>query len=177
MSSTATITTYYFHWTVSDSGTFLSILGILMFPANMVVAHLSRTFEDRTMIVGTQCMMLVGTIGIISYSTNYTVFQYIGCYIIIFLGANMLEGPNMALLSKTLPKRWAKGTFNSGLLATEAGTFGRVVGDFVISAAGFVALDRVLDLTFIPTAVLVGVTLLVCCRLYPQLQEIDDEDE
>jgi MFS family permease len=177
MSSTATITTYYFHWNVSHSGVFLSILGLLMFPANMVVAHLSRTFEDRTMILGTQCMMLIGTIGIISYSTTYTVFQYIGCYIIIFLGANMLEGPNMALLSKTLPKRWAKGTFNSGLLATEAGTFGRVVGDFVISAAGIVALDRVLDLTFIPTAVLVGVTLLVCCRLYPQLQEIDEDDE
>ena len=89
----------------------------------------------------------------------------------------MLEGPNMALLSKTLPRQWARGTFNSGLLATEAGTFGRVVGDFLISAAGLVGLERVLNLTFVPTAVFVSAMLLVCWRLYPQLEEIDEDDE
>ena len=177
MSSTATITTYYFHWNVTRSGIFLAILGLIVFPANMAVAWLSRTYEDRAIIMGTQGIILVGNIGIISYCASYSVIQYIVFYVFIFLGANMLEGPNMALLSKTLPRRWASGTFNSGLLATEAGTFGRVVGDFLISAAGLVGLERVLNLTFVPTAVFVSVMLLVCWRLYPQLEEIEEDDE
>lgn len=177
MSSTATITTFYFHWNVTRSGIFLAILGLIVFPANMAVAWLSRTYEDRAIIMGTQGIILVGNIGIISYSSSYSVIQYIVFYVFIFLGANMLEGPNMALLSKTLPRQWARGTFNSGLLATEAGTFGRVVGDFLISAAGLVGLERVLNLTFVPTAVFVSAMLLVCWRLYPQLEEIDEDDE
>ena len=39
----------------------------------------------------------------------------------------------MAMLSKVVSPRLAKGTFNSGLLSTEAGTIGRVVGDMFIT--------------------------------------------
>jgi len=178
MSSTATITTLYFHWNVTRSGGFLACLGLLMFPANMSVARLSRMYEDRDIILGTLGLMLVGTIGIISYSTShYSRIQYMVCYIFVFVGANMLEGPNMSLLSKTLPRRWAKGTFNSGLLTTEAGTFGRVVGDVVISGVGLMGLEHVLDLTFIPLSFLVAVTLLTCWKLYPQLEETDEDDD
>jgi hypothetical protein len=59
---------------------------------------------------------------------------------------------------------------------SEAGTFGRVVGDFIISAAGLVGLERILDLTFTPIALLVSLTLLATWKLYPHL-EPDDEDE
>lgn len=178
LSSTATITSFYFGWNVTRTGILLAVLGLLMFPANMVVAVLSRRYQDRELILATQFIILAGTIGIISYSgENYSAVQYITASVCCFLGTNMLEAPNMSLLSKTIPRSMAKGIFNSGLLATEAGTFGRVVGDFVISGAGLVGLERVLDLTFTPMAVLVSVTILATWKLYPHLEPDDDEDE
>ena len=42
----------------------------------------------------------------------------------------------MGLLSKVMPKELSKGLMNSGFLSTEAGTFGRVVGNCWISVAG-----------------------------------------
>lgn len=38
----------------------------------------------------------------------------------------------MSLLSKSVSKKMARGTFNSGLLATEAGTLGRAIGDLTV---------------------------------------------
>mmetsp|Transcript_11358 Transcript_11358/g.18796 ORF Transcript_11358/g.18796 Transcript_11358/m.18796 type:complete len:709 (-) Transcript_11358:295-2421(-) len=178
LSSTATITSFYFDWNVTRTGLLLAILGLLMFPANMVVAILSRRYQDREIIIATEVIILVGTISIIAYSgDNYTPLQYIVASVCCFLGTNMLEAPNMSLLSKTIPRSMAKGIFNSGLLATEAGTFGRVVGDFVISAAGLVGLERILDLTFTPIAVLVFFTLVATWKLYPHLEPDDDEDD
>jgi len=40
----------------------------------------------------------------------------------------------MAYFSKVIDARLAAGTFNSGLLATEAGTFGRAAGNALITA-------------------------------------------
>ncbi len=54
----------------------------------------------------------------------------------------------MSLLSKTIPKSWSRGLFNVGLLATEAGTLGRAVGDVLISAWGFQSLGSLLNDAF-----------------------------
>jgi predicted MFS family arabinose efflux permease len=120
LSSTATVTSFYFDWNVTKTGLLLAILGLLMFPANMVVAILSRRYQDREIILATEGIILVGTIGIIAYGSgeNYSAVQYIAASVCCFLGTNMLEGPNMSLLSKTIPRSMAKGIFNSGLLAT-----------------------------------------------------------
>lgn len=178
LSSTAIVTTLYFDWNVTNIGSFLAVLGLLMFPANMAVAHASRRYEDREIMLATLSIIFVGTLGIMTfYPWHYTVVQYMVFSVCLFLGTNMLEGPNMSLLSKTIPKQWARGTFNSGLLATESGTFGRVVGDFIISAAGLVGLDQVLNLTFAPMAGLVGVTMLVTWKLFSYLVPYDDDDD
>lgn len=182
LSSTAIVTTLYFDWNVTNIGSFLAVLGLLMFPANMAVAQASRRYEDREIMLATLSVIFVGTLGIMTfYSSSYTVVQYMVFSVCLFLGTNMLEGPNMSLLSKTIPKQWARGTFNSGLLATESGTFGRVVGDFIISAAGLVGLDRVLNLTFAPMAGLVGVTMLMTWKVFsylvPHDEDEDDDDE
>ncbi|RYH30903.1 hypothetical protein EON65_03910 [archaeon] len=55
---------------------------------------------------------------------------------LIFTSLNALEGVIMSLLAKIISPELAQGTFNSGLLATEAGTFGRVVGDMLITMWG-----------------------------------------
>lgn len=85
----------------------------------------------------------------------------------------------MGLLSKTIPKSMASGILNAGLLATEAGTIGRVVGDFYFSAAAFKGFDRVVNLTFEPMGVMVVLSIILTAVHYRQLQPRyeDEEDE
>lgn len=179
LSSTGTVTSFYFDWDATRVGVYLAVLGLLMFPANLIVAIMSRSHEDRAIVVGIQIMVLMGTTAIIGYvpDAEYSVYHYISATVCCFLGTNMLEAPIMSILSKTIPPQWAKGTFNSGLLATEAGTFGRVLGDVIISLAGLAGIDRILDLTFVPMTVLMVGTLLITLKSYAQLETDDDEDD
>ena len=179
LSSSAMLTSFYFNWDMTSSGSLLAILGLLMFPANLLVAKLSRQYDEREMIMGTLYLILFGTIGILYFwHETYTTIQYVIFAIFIFLGTNALEGPNMSLLSKTIPLEWAKGTFNSGLLATEAGTFGRVVGDGFISVVSFLSSDfEMLNGIYIPLLILVFMTIVVMIKLFPQLEPKDDEEE
>ena len=123
--------------------------------------------------------MLVSVLGIIDYLPNqYSVYQYILFGIGIFISTNSLEGVNMSLLSKTIPTSWAKGTFNSGFLATEAGTLARSVGDVLISTvAGMFGLDMLLNGLFAPMAVLCAISLIMVYFSYNQLTDMDDDDD
>jgi predicted MFS family arabinose efflux permease len=179
LSSSATLTSFYFGWDAQTVGTFLAFLGLLMFPANMVVAKLSHNYEDRELIYVTLMVMLVSVCGIIAYRpSHYTATQYTVFAVCVFLSANVLEGPNMSLLSKTIPRSWAKGTFNSGFLATEAGTLARSVGDVLISAAhASLGVSSLLNATFLPFLLLVFVTLLLTRRYFDQMIEEDDDDD
>ncbi|CAM9878636.1 unnamed protein product, partial [Laminaria digitata] len=47
------------------------------------------------------------------------------------------------------------GTWNSGFLATEAGTFGRFVGDAFITVLGVMTMDWLDFLLFVPSVFLV----------------------
>lgn len=179
LSSTGTVTSYYFDWDTTRVGVYLAVLGLLMFPANLIVAIISRRHEDRAIVVATEIMVLVGSIAIIVYfpERQYSAYHYISASVCCFLGTNMLEAPIMSILSKTIPPKWAKGTFNSGLLATEAGTFGRVLGDFLISFAGLAGIERILNLTFVPLTVIMACTLLITLKAYSYLEPDDDEDD
>ena len=177
-SSSASLTTYYFHWNSQHSGSFLAFLGLLMFPANMVVAKLSHQYEDRELMLTTLLIMLVSVVGFLAFTPTYSVWQYMIFGICIFLTTNVLEGPNMSLLSKTIPKSWAKGTFNSGFLATEAGTAARSVGDLLISAAaGWLGFENLLNCTFIPLLFLISITILLFRRYYDHMVDDDDDDD
>ena len=81
----------------------------------------------------------------------------------------------MSLLSKTLPLSWSRGFFNMGLLATESGTFGRTVGDAVITLFGLGSTEAMLNHTFIFLGVLVGMTVLLTHRMYPLLEPRDKD--
>ena len=84
----------------------------------------------------------------------------------------------MSLLSKTIPTSWAKGTFNSGFLATEAGTLARSVGDVLISTiAGMFGMDMLLNGLFTPMAILCAISLLMVYFSYNQLTDMDDDDD
>jgi len=116
LSSCPTITAYYFGWKSTNSGMFLAFLGLLMFPANIVVARLSHRYEDRELIYASLIVMTGSIIGFVAFLGKYSVVQYMLFGICIFISTNALEGPNMALLSKTIPKSFARGIFNTGFL-------------------------------------------------------------
>jgi len=65
-----------------------------------------------------------------------------------FVAAEVLEGVNLSLLSR--------GTFNGGLLSTEAGTLARVAADGTITlAGGLLGRAALLNSTLLPS-------LLIC---------------
>lgn len=172
LTATSTIAQFYFAWSSTDSGFYLAALGLLMFPTNVVLSWLADRYEDREMIVMSQFMMIVGIGAIVSYG-HYTVVQFVIGGVIIFISTNVLEGVNMALLSKTIPKAFAKGTFNSGLLATEAGTFGRALGDVAITVVGLPGIQYVLNWTFLPLLATSVFTVVYTIRVYPKLATHD----
>ena len=104
----------------------------------------------------------------------------------LFALLNALEGVIMSLLSKVVPAELAKGTFNSGLLATEAGTLGRVIGDCMLtylaerqsastSPSSTLPNDggggeAILNALFLPIAIGVLVSILLVYRFYEQLK-------
>jgi len=178
LSSTSTLTEYYFDWGTQESGIYLAFLGLLMFPANLLVAYFSRQYEDRELILACLWMLLIGVWGIVNYGSpdSYKLIQFITFGVCIFVSSNALEGPNMSLLSKTIPRSWAKGLFNVGLLATEAGTLGRAVGDVFITWCGLESISHLLNNMFITMGVIVGLTLAGTYRAYPYLEPYDKDD-
>ena len=179
LSSCSSVTSFYFAWDSRQSGMFMAILGLLMFPANMVVARCSHRYDDREMILFSLVAMLLGVIGILNFSgVHYSSGQYVVSGIVIFLSANALEGPNMGLLSKTIPREWATGIFNSGFLATEAGTAARSVGDALISlVAAYLGFGNLLNGTFMPLALLVLASIFVTRRYYSKMVDPDEDDK
>lgn len=60
-------------------------------------------------------------------------------------------GVNLSLLSKVMSSRLARGTYNGGLLSTEAGTLARVVADGTITLTGYLGESKLLNVTMLPT--------------------------
>ncbi|KAL7554577.1 hypothetical protein ACHAWF_018061 [Thalassiosira exigua] len=179
-SSAPTLSHYYFSWGVHASGIYLALLASFVIPTNHVVAYISRRFDDRELILGTLVVMFFGILGFLVYGDgeSYSETRYILFGLIMFVACNALEGPTMGLLSKTIPKSLARGIFNAGLLATEAGTMGRVIGDFWLSNAAFLGLDQMLNRTFEPMCTMVVVAIIATLWSYRRLQpRFEDEDD
>jgi len=174
-SSTPTVSRFYFNWGVHSCGTYLAILASLMIPANWIVANVSRRFDDREIILAMLIMMVVGIAG---FMTSGAETSFIFFSLIIFITCNALEGPTMGLLSKVIPKSLRVGILNAGLLSTEAGTIGRIVGDFWLTSAAHKGIDRLVDALFGPLILLVTASIMVTLWNYSRLQpSYDDEDD
>ena len=84
----------------------------------------------------------------------------------------------MSLLSKSIPKRWAKGIFNAGFLATEAGTLSRSVGDIWITfAEHYFGAESLFDYLFVPILVLCGARYALIRKNYNKMVDPDDDDD
>ncbi|KAK6158124.1 hypothetical protein DH2020_005438 [Rehmannia glutinosa] len=77
----------------------------------------------------------------ITYNWSKKIAVKIGITRIHFPGLHGIllrfSGVNLSLLSRVMSSRLSRGTYNGGLLSTEAGTLARVVADATITLAGF----------------------------------------
>jgi len=180
LSSAEPVTGFHFSWSSSQVGMYLALLGLLLFPANLLVAHASQKgYEDRYLVLFFLVATTVGCIGMREYFMPLSVPQYIVFGFTVFVSTNALESVSMGLLSKKIPKSWAVGTFNSGLLATEAGTAGRAFGDMCISwvAKSWGGFGLLLNHLFGVCAVVSVFMFGGVWRWYDLLDEGDDDDD
>jgi hypothetical protein len=68
-----------------------------------------------------------------------------------------------------MSSRLARGTYNGGLLSTEAGTLARVVADATITAAGYLGPDLLLNITLLPPLVICIASLVATFCTYNTL--------
>ena len=78
-------------------------------------------------------------------------------------------GVNLSLLSQVMSSRLARGTYNGGLLSTEAGTLARVVADGTITLAGYLGESKLLNITLFPSLLICVASIAATIRNYNSL--------
>lgn len=78
----------------------------------------------------------------------------------------IFAGVNLNLLSRVMSSRLSKGTYNGGLLSTEAGTLARVFADSTITLAGYWGMSRLLNATLLPSLFICIFSIIATCFTY-----------
>ncbi|KAE9592549.1 hypothetical protein Lal_00028468 [Lupinus albus] len=152
LSESSVITSYYFNWKTSGVSIFLACLGLTVLPVNIIVgSYISNMFEDRQILLVSELMVCIGVLLSFNIFIPYSKPQYICSGLLLFVSAEVLEGVNLSLLSRVMSSRLSRGTYNGGLLSTEAGTIARVIADGTITLAGYLGQSRLLNVTLIPS--------------------------
>ena len=147
VSSVPTLTTKMFSWDTDNAGFFMALMGALVLPANIFISSFKEA-EDRyiTYIISFFIIFSICIILDLEVVGDYTPFQYCVGASTLFALLNAQEGIIMALLSRLVPPEMAKGTLNSGFLATEVGTLGRVMSDLSITMVSSGTIDNPTDM-------------------------------
>ncbi|XP_011033811.1 PREDICTED: SPX domain-containing membrane protein At4g22990-like isoform X1 [Populus euphratica] len=170
LSESSVVTTYYFGWSTSSVAIFLACLGLTVLPVNIVVgSYISNMFEDRQILLASEIMVCIGILLSFHIISPYTVPQYVCSGLIMFVSAEVLEGVNLSLLSRVMSSRLSRGTYNGGLLSTEAGTLARVVADGTITLAGYLGESKLLNVTLLPSLVICVASIVATCFTYNSL--------
>lgn len=169
LSSAGLIATSYFNWSISHVGAFMAVLGLMVLPANYLVGEVSEHgYEDRTIIVTSQAITIVGLLLIISYWGEYNEFQFVAGTSVIFVAVAVMEGVDTSLMSKVIPPVLSRGTFNSGLLAVQIGMVAKALGDGLITVIGLSA-DDLINGLYIPILIITVGLLLICMRYFKHM--------
>ena len=80
-----------------------------------------------------------------------------------------IAGVNLSLLSRVMSSRLSRGTYNGGLLSTEAGTIARVIADGTITLAGYLGVSRLLNITLLPSLLICIISIIATCYTYNSL--------
>ncbi|XP_061361336.1 SPX domain-containing membrane protein At4g22990-like isoform X3 [Gastrolobium bilobum] len=170
LSESSVITSYYFNWTTSTVAIFLACLGLTVLPVNIIVGnYISNMFEDRQILLASEIMVLVGILFSFHIIFPYSEPQYICSGLLVFVAAEVLEGINLSLLSRVMSSRLSRGTYNGGLLSTEAGTIARVIADATITLAGYMGVSRLLNITLLPSLFICIASIIATCYTFNSL--------
>ncbi|XP_022159275.1 SPX domain-containing membrane protein At4g22990-like [Momordica charantia] len=170
LAESTVITGYYFVWSTSNVAIFLACLGLTVLPVNIIVGnYLSNLFEERQLLLASEILVCIGII--LSFHTliPYSVPQYVCSALITFVAAEVLEGVNLSLLSRVMSSRLSSGTFNGGLLSTEAGTLARVIADGTITLSGYFSDSKLLNATLLPSLFICINAIIATCFTYNSL--------
>ena len=172
ISSSALLTSQLFSWTSEQCGYFMAIAGALVLPLNLLSSWLFKDTEDRLAlsVLSVICVLSSALICCVA-PHDYSSTQYIVGCIVLFGALNAIEGTIMCLLSRLVSPLLANSTFNSGLLATEAGTLGRVFGDAYLAWAGYSREGaQLVNMLFIPFTICMVSTLYCVYNFYDRLE-------
>ncbi|KAI5328781.1 hypothetical protein L3X38_028178 [Prunus dulcis] len=170
LSESSVITTYYFSWNTSKVAIFLFCLGLTVLPVNILVgSYISNMFEDRQILLASEIVVCIGIVMSFHMFNPYSVVQYVSSGLIMFVSAEVLEGVNLSLLSRVMSSRLSRGTYNGGLLSTEAGTLARVVADATITLAGYLGESKLLNVTLFPSLFICVISIIATCFTYNTL--------
>ncbi|KAL5069796.1 hypothetical protein RYX36_020683 [Vicia faba] len=170
LAESSVITTYYFKWSTGTVAIFLAGLGLTVLPINVIVgSYVSNMFDDRQILLTSEIMVLIGIISAFHVIIPYTELQYICSGLLMFVSAEVLEGINLSLLSRVMSSRLSRGTYNGGLLSTEAGTIARVIADATITLAGYLGVGRLLNITLVPSLFICIISIIATCYTYNSL--------
>ncbi|XP_027085553.1 SPX domain-containing membrane protein At4g22990 [Coffea arabica] len=170
LSESSVVTTNYFRWSTGTVAIFLAGLGLTVLPVNIFVgSYISNMFEDRQILLASEIMVLLGILFSFHVIGKYTVPQYVCSGLVMFVSAEVLEGVNLSLLSRVMSSRLSRGTYNGGLLSTEAGTIARVIADGTITLAGFLGQNKLLNFTLLPSLLICVASIIATCCTYNSL--------
>jgi MFS family permease len=113
-------------------------------------------------------LCLFGSFILIDFDDLNIVQYTIGAFF-LNLATNLSDGVSTSLTSKVLPPRINRGTFNSGLLSTTAGSVGRAMADIVVGLASNLDEDEVENTLFIPLSIVCGLSLVFSLSNYHRL--------
>ncbi|XP_042011601.1 SPX domain-containing membrane protein At4g22990-like [Salvia splendens] len=170
LAESSVITSYYFIWSSGKVASFLACLGLTVLPVNVLVgSYLSNVFEERQVLLAAEIMVCIGIIFSFQVIIPYSVPQYVCSALLTFVAAEVLEGVNLSLLSRVMSSRLKRGTYNGGLLSTEAGTLARVVADGAITLAGYGGMNKLLNATLLPSLLICISSIVATCYTYNSL--------
>lgn len=164
VSSIPLLTAGIFGWSHEAGGYYMAVVGAMVLPTVVLMnkLHVRDDVEERDMVLHL-CYGSIASIVLLLHTAalgDYSLLQYIAGSVTLFASLNAMEGIIMALLAKVISPDLAKGTFNSALLATETGTFGRVIGDVFITAFGVASTPvMVVNQLFLPLLIMVTVCI------------------
>lgn len=170
--SISMITMHRYDWSVKNIGTLSFVNGLLIMPISTFVGYLSQYYSDLTLLRGLLCSAITGTLLLIDFTDffmndmnwqqNYNAGhfaavgpkRYVIGIVLQFCSFQAAQSVLLSMMSKVVPLTLAKGTFNSGFIATAMATLARAVGNSFITVMAFVSTRQLLNLLAVPSSIL-----------------------
>ncbi|KAL9674285.1 hypothetical protein QQ045_030557 [Rhodiola kirilowii] len=193
LAESSLITSHYFLWSTNNVAVFLACLGLTVLPVNIFVgSYINDKFEERQVLLVSEIIVCIGILASFHVLIPYSVPQYVISALVTFVFAEVIEGitslltassstfrnllscfchpgVNLSLLSRVMSSRLSRGTYNGGLLSTEAGTIARVLADGTITLAGHLTESGLLNITLLPSLLICIASIALTCGTYNTL--------